>query len=98
MRNTIACMMIVGAALVGPASAQNEGHDRAPRGDVTVPVPVPPGERHDMDDRSDKGCESRTVTKENDKGVFEMMMAKENASQRREWMETYGNLVDADIS
>ena len=36
--------------------------------------------------------------KESDKGVFEMMMAKENASQRREWMETYGNLVDADIS
>jgi hypothetical protein len=26
------------------------------------------------------------------------MMGKENASQRREWMETYGNLVDADIS
>jgi len=36
--------------------------------------------------------------KENDAGVFEMMMARENASQRREWMETYGNLVDADIS
>jgi len=30
--------------------------------------------------------------------IFNMMMAKENASQRREWMETYGNLVDADIS
>ena len=30
--------------------------------------------------------------------VFDMMMARENASQRREWMETYGNLVDADIS
>ena len=30
--------------------------------------------------------------------VFNMMMARENASQRREWMETYGNLVDADIS
>jgi hypothetical protein len=27
-----------------------------------------------------------------------MMMAKENASQRREWMETYGNLVEADIT
>jgi len=26
------------------------------------------------------------------------MMAKENASQRREWMETYGNLVEADIT
>jgi len=25
-------------------------------------------------------------------------MAKENASQRREWMETYGNLVEADIT
>jgi hypothetical protein len=25
-------------------------------------------------------------------------MARENASQRREWMETYGNLVEADIS
>ena len=24
--------------------------------------------------------------------------ARENASQRREWMETYGNLVEADIS
>ena len=35
---------------------------------------------------------------ETDAGVFEMMMARENASQRREWMETYGNLVDADIS
>jgi len=33
-----------------------------------------------------------------DKEVFEMMMARENASQRREWMETFGNLVDADIS
>jgi topoisomerase-4 subunit B len=30
--------------------------------------------------------------------VFNMMMARENASQRREWMETYGNLVEADIS
>src|SRR4051812_32269513 len=30
--------------------------------------------------------------------IFEMMMAKENASQRREWMETYGNLVEADIT
>lgn len=30
--------------------------------------------------------------------IFNMMMAKENASQRREWMETFGNLVDADIS
>jgi topoisomerase-4 subunit B len=35
---------------------------------------------------------------EEDRSVFEMMMARENASQRREWMETYGNLVDADIS
>ena len=30
--------------------------------------------------------------------LFNMMMARENASQRREWMETYGNLVEADIS
>ena len=30
--------------------------------------------------------------------IFSMMMARENASQRREWMETYGNLVEADIS
>ncbi|HZP92598.1 MAG TPA: DNA topoisomerase IV subunit B [Burkholderiales bacterium] len=30
--------------------------------------------------------------------VFNMMMARENAAQRREWMETYGNLVEADIS
>ena len=30
--------------------------------------------------------------------IFNMMMARENASQRREWMETYGNLIDADIS
>ena len=30
--------------------------------------------------------------------IFDMMMAKENASQRREWMETYGNLVEADIT
>jgi topoisomerase-4 subunit B len=30
--------------------------------------------------------------------IFNMMMARENASQRREWMETFGNLVDADIS
>ena len=30
--------------------------------------------------------------------VFDMMMARENAAQRREWMENYGNLVDADIS
>ena len=33
-----------------------------------------------------------------ERSVFDMMMGKENASQRREWMETYGNLVDADIS
>ena len=30
--------------------------------------------------------------------IFNMMMARENAAQRREWMETYGNLVEADIS
>ena len=30
--------------------------------------------------------------------IFNMMMAKENASQRREWMETFGNLVEADIT
>ncbi|MBI1397285.1 MAG: DNA topoisomerase IV subunit B [Betaproteobacteria bacterium] len=30
--------------------------------------------------------------------IFNMMMARENASQRRAWMETYGNLVDADIT
>ena len=35
---------------------------------------------------------------EQDLEVFNMMMARENASQRREWMEEYGNLVDADIS
>ena len=35
---------------------------------------------------------------ETDRDVFNMMMARENASSRREWMETYGNLVDADIS
>jgi len=33
-----------------------------------------------------------------DRDVFNMMMARENAPARREWMETYGNLVDADIS
>jgi hypothetical protein len=26
------------------------------------------------------------------------MMAKENSQARRDWMETYGNLVDADIT
>jgi topoisomerase-4 subunit B len=35
---------------------------------------------------------------EADRDVFNMMMARENASARREWMEAYGNLVDADIS
>jgi hypothetical protein len=30
--------------------------------------------------------------------IFNMMMARENASQRREWMETFGNLVEADIT
>ena len=35
---------------------------------------------------------------EQDRGIFDMMMSKENASLRREWMEIYGNLVDADIS
>jgi len=30
--------------------------------------------------------------------IFNMMMSKENASQRREWMEAYGNLVEADIT
>jgi topoisomerase-4 subunit B len=33
-----------------------------------------------------------------DRDVFNMMMARENAAARRQWMETYGNLVDADIS
>ncbi len=33
-----------------------------------------------------------------DREIFDMMMARENAALRREWMETYGNLVDADIS
>jgi topoisomerase-4 subunit B len=33
-----------------------------------------------------------------DQAIFDMMMARENAPARREWMETYGNLVDADIS
>jgi topoisomerase-4 subunit B len=33
-----------------------------------------------------------------DQAIFDMMMARENAQARREWMETYGNLVDADIS
>jgi topoisomerase-4 subunit B len=33
-----------------------------------------------------------------DREVFNMMMARENASQRREWMEAFGNLVEADIS
>jgi topoisomerase IV subunit B len=33
-----------------------------------------------------------------DRDTFNMMMARENASSRREWMEMYGNLVDADIS
>jgi topoisomerase-4 subunit B len=35
---------------------------------------------------------------EADREIFNMMMARENATQRREWMETFGNLVDADIS
>ena len=35
---------------------------------------------------------------EQSREIFGMMMARENASQRREWMETYGNLVEADIS
>ena len=30
--------------------------------------------------------------------IFNMMMARENASQRREWMEAYGNLVEADFT
>ncbi len=33
-----------------------------------------------------------------DRAVFNMMMARENSQARREWMETFGNLVDADIS
>ncbi len=33
-----------------------------------------------------------------DRDVFNMMMARENSPARREWMETFGNLVDADIS
>ena len=35
---------------------------------------------------------------EHSRDTFNMMMARENASQRREWMETYGNLVEADIT
>ena len=34
---------------------------------------------------------------DDDREIFNMMMARENASRRREWMETYGNLVEADI-
>ena len=30
--------------------------------------------------------------------IFGMMMARENAGQRRNWMETFGNLVEADFS
>jgi topoisomerase-4 subunit B len=33
-----------------------------------------------------------------DRKTFDMMMGRENANQRREWMEAHGNLVDADIS
>jgi topoisomerase-4 subunit B len=33
-----------------------------------------------------------------DESTFNMMMGRDNAGARREWMETYGNLVDADIS
>ncbi|MCG6877383.1 MAG: type IIA DNA topoisomerase subunit B [Betaproteobacteria bacterium] len=35
---------------------------------------------------------------DSDRDVFNMMMARENSQARREWMETFGNLVDADIS
>jgi topoisomerase-4 subunit B len=38
------------------------------------------------------------VALEADRSVFNMMMGRENAAQRREWMEKFGNLVDADIS
>jgi topoisomerase-4 subunit B len=37
-------------------------------------------------------------TLEVDRKTFDMMMGRENATQRREWMEVNGNLVDADIS
>ncbi len=40
----------------------------------------------------------QSAAPDEDRSIFEMMMARENAQQRREWMETYGNLVDADIS
>ncbi len=33
-----------------------------------------------------------------DESTFNMMMGRENAHARRDWMETWGNLVDADIS
>ena len=33
-----------------------------------------------------------------DHEVFNMIMARENAGERRAWLETFGNLVDADIS
>jgi topoisomerase-4 subunit B len=38
------------------------------------------------------------LDEDNDISTFNMMMSKENASQRRDWMEMYGNLVEADIS
>jgi topoisomerase-4 subunit B len=38
------------------------------------------------------------VSDEVDQDIFNMMMSRENSSLRRSWMETYGNLVDADIS
>lgn len=38
------------------------------------------------------------IGRSRDQEVFNMMMARENASQRREWMEIYGDLIDADIS
>ncbi len=37
-------------------------------------------------------------TLEDDRKTFDMMMGRENANQRREWMEANGNRVDADIS
>ena len=30
--------------------------------------------------------------------IFSMMMARENSGQRRSWMETFGNLVEADFA
>jgi hypothetical protein len=71
MRKAILSALVVSGSLLTIGFARADDMDRhrdhPPGVDVQIPVPVPtPDHEHDRMDGG--GCESRTVTKENDEG------------------------------